>query len=177
MTLSLRAAEILARLPGVSTWSSQRSAGHRPRWTRLANLVCTSAAIIALSGGITDAAPRPDLNGDGKTDIVWRNTVSGQTVAWLMNGTAATSNALLMGDPAWVVTAFADFNGDGKTDLVWRNTVSGQTAIWLMNGPTAPSSEVVMSGANWGVTATGDFNGDANTDLVWRKSRTGHTEV
>jgi len=28
-----------------------------------------------------------DFNGDGKTDILWRNKSTGQNVVWLMNGT------------------------------------------------------------------------------------------
>ncbi len=27
-----------------------------------------------------------DLDGDGKTDIVWRNTTTGDVAVWLMNG-------------------------------------------------------------------------------------------
>ena len=33
-----------------------------------------------------------DFNGDGKSDILWRDT-SGNIVAWLMNGSAASSGA------------------------------------------------------------------------------------
>ena len=44
-----------------------------------------------------------DLNGDGKTDLVWRNATTGQVAAWLMNGTAATSTAIIFADPNWTV--------------------------------------------------------------------------
>ena len=30
-----------------------------------------------------------DFNGDGKSDILWVNTVSGELLVWLMNGAAA----------------------------------------------------------------------------------------
>ena len=34
------------------------------------------------------AAGAADFNGDGKTDILWENRVTGQRVIWLMNGTS-----------------------------------------------------------------------------------------
>ena len=32
-----------------------------------------------------------DFNGDGKADILWRNSTTGQVYVWLMNGTSVTS--------------------------------------------------------------------------------------
>ena len=31
-----------------------------------------------------------DFTGDGKPDVLWRNTGTGQTGAWIMNGTAVS---------------------------------------------------------------------------------------
>ena len=36
-----------------------------------------------------------DLNGDGQTDLIWQNNISGAVGAWLMTGTTATSVSLL----------------------------------------------------------------------------------
>src|SRR6266571_2046383 len=36
-----------------------------------------------------------DFNGDGKSDILWRNNTSGQNAIWLMNGTTVSSNAAI----------------------------------------------------------------------------------
>ena len=80
------------------------------------------------------------FNGDGRTDLVWRNSSTGQTAVWLMNGTAGHRAASVFTNAAWAVTHVGDFNGDGKTDLVWRNASTGQTAVWLMNG-TAVSQQ------------------------------------
>ena len=75
----------------------------------------------------------PDLDGDGSADIVWQHT-DGTTAAWLMNGTAMTSGASIIGaGTGWSVTNTGDFDGDGKGDLVWTHT-DGRVAIWLMNG-------------------------------------------
>ena len=40
-----------------------------------------------------DIVGAADFNGDGKTDILWQNSVSGQRVIWLMNGTSYSSYA------------------------------------------------------------------------------------
>src|SRR2546430_134680 len=151
-----------------------------PMQQRLAALLLAVFSLIVASGGDAGGAaltPRPDFDGNGTTDLIWRNSATGQTVVWLMNGTSASSSAFIMNDPTWVVTATGDFNGDGKTDLVWRNSATGQTVIWLMNGASASSSAFIMNDPTWVVTATGDFDGDGKTDLVWRNSATGQTVI
>ena len=45
-----------------------------------------------------------DLNGDGKTDILWYNAGTGTTSAWLMNGTSIVGGGDLLTDPNWIVT-------------------------------------------------------------------------
>ena len=74
-----------------------------------------------------------DFNGDGKSDIVWRDS-SGNVAFWLMNGATMSSSGGVGGVPAtWSIVGQRDFNGDGKADLLWRDT-SGNTAMWFMNG-------------------------------------------
>jgi hypothetical protein len=76
-----------------------------------------------------------DFNGDGKTDILWRDT-SGNVAIWEMNGTSLLigSSSFVGNVPAsWSIVGTGDFNGDGKSDILWRDT-SGNVAIWEMNG-------------------------------------------
>jgi hypothetical protein len=35
------------------------------------------------------------MNGDGKTDLIWRNTSTGQLVYWLMDGLTLSSSGYL----------------------------------------------------------------------------------
>jgi FG-GAP-like repeat len=70
-----------------------------------------------------------DFNGNGQSDILWRDT-SGNTAAWLMNGAAAVASAALGSIPVnWVVVGQRDFNGDGMADLLWRDSTTGATAL------------------------------------------------
>jgi hypothetical protein len=114
-----------------------------------------------------------DFNGDGKSDLIWRQASTGATVLWQMNGSAVSSSAYLGGSSDWSVTATGDFDGDGKSDLIWRQASTGATFVWLMNGSTTSSSGYLGGSPDWSVTATGDFNGDGKSDLVWRQSSTG----
>jgi hypothetical protein len=93
-------------------------------------------------------ARKYDLNGDGKSDLVWRKASTGQVSAWLRNGTSMVSSTALLaaGNSAWNVAAVEDLNGDGKSDILWRNAGDGTVTAWLMNG-TAMSSTATLAGA------------------------------
>ena len=81
-----------------------------------------------------------DFDGDGKADILWQNSTTGQLYIWLMNGTTVASQASpgTVASP-WSVPGVGDFNGDGKSDILWRNSTTGQVYIWLMNGTAIAS--------------------------------------
>jgi len=40
-----------------------------------------------------------DFDGDGKADILWRNTSSGDVAIWLMNGPSIASNTFITSVP------------------------------------------------------------------------------
>ena len=117
----------------------------------------------------------PDLNGDGKSDLLWNNPSNGQTVAWLMDGTGAQSSAALLADPAWKLLKTADLNGDRNTDLIVYNASTGQTVAWIMNGTTVSGWTLLLSAPDWKVIEAADLNGDGKTDLIWYNPSTGQT--
>jgi len=120
-----------------------------------------------------------DVNGDGKADLVWRNTSDGNTAIWLMNGTVIADTSFPGGVPlAWQIAGMGDVNADGKADVIWRNSTSGTVAIWVMNGLTVTS--VGFSGSastDWDIHEVGDVNGDGKADLVWRNTSDGNTAI
>jgi hypothetical protein len=81
-----------------------------------------------------------DFNRDGKPDILWHHSFSGQIVLWymdnnvLLGGTFATPNGL--SDVGWQVVAVGDYNADERPDIVWRHIGSGQNVVWFMNNAT-----------------------------------------
>ncbi len=78
-----------------------------------------------------------DLNGDGKPDILWRNT-NGTNVVWYMDGATLTGWAQLPSviGTNWTIAGEGDFNADGKPDILWRNTSTGENFVWYMDGTT-----------------------------------------
>src|SRR2546425_7871653 len=82
-----------------------------------------------------------DFDGDGKADILWRNSATGQNYLYVMNGLTIASEGYLrtVADQAWQVKGIGDFDGDGKADILWRNTVTGEDYAYFMNGSAIAS--------------------------------------
>ncbi len=128
---------------------------------------------------VLEPVPAGDFTGDGKSDLVWTNTVTGERYIWGMNGTAY-QNSVYVGNLGadWRIAATGDFNADGKADLVWQNLTSGDRYIWLMNGGTMASSIYLGSvGTDWQIAAAADFNNDGKGDLVFQNAQTGDCYV
>ncbi|WP_424889708.1 FG-GAP repeat domain-containing protein [Streptomyces sp. XH2] len=128
-----------------------------------------------------------DFNGDGKTDLLWHNTTTGEVGTWLLDG-----NRNVIANPPlswrcgpecnrdWKLSGTGDFNGDGKTDLLWHNTTTGEVGTWLLDGRLNVTANPPLSwrcgpecNRDWKLSGTGDFNGDGKTDLLWHNTTTG----
>jgi outer membrane protein assembly factor BamB len=122
-----------------------------------------------------------DFTGDGKADILWRETATGKTVVWTMDGATKTASAYTSASAslAWAVAGVADFTGDGKADILWRETLTGKTVVWTMNGATKTASAYTSAsaGTGWVVSGVADFTGDGKADILWRESSSGKTVV
>ena len=134
-----------------------------------ASSACASATLLpgATSGGSVTLSDTHDFNGDGKSDVLWRDT-AGDVGLWLMNGPQILQGTAFTAVPLnWSVVGQRDFNGDGKADILWRDT-AGDVGLWLMNG-----TQIIQGGAfsavslNWSIVGTGDFNGDGKADILW----------
>ncbi|WP_316172195.1 VCBS repeat-containing protein [Bradyrhizobium sp. SZCCHNRI3037] len=136
-----------------NAWATSIGEGH----------IATGASLIASH----------DFNGDGRSDILWRNNSSGLVYAWLMNGSTTSSIASLGGGTDWSVAGTGDFNGDGKSDILWRSNSSGLVYEWLMNGSIASSIASLGGGTDWSIAGTGDFSGDGKSDILWRSNSSG----
>lgn len=124
-----------------------------------------------------------DINGDGVTDVLWRNTISNDVVFWEMDGagnlvryTPAASMLKVAGD--WKVIGMGDMDGDGNDDVVWRNSTGQETVIWRMNGlslvggsyefVTDMLGKIIPVSQNWKLEQVADWNGDGKGDFFWR---------
>jgi hypothetical protein len=112
-----------------------------------------------------------DFNGDGKSDLLWRNTSNGQAAMWLMSGALAQNAGIIFdSDATWVPKGKGDFNGDGKADIIWQRSTTGAVALWFMSGLAATGSGYLCDAAADSIIGVGDFNGDGCADILWRSS-------
>jgi hypothetical protein len=121
-----------------------------------------------------------DFNGDGKSDVLWRNFGTGGDVGklyiWMMDGpnvVAGTGYTASQADLGWRVDGVGDLNGDGKRDIVWRKTGAGvdkgAVFLWPMNGTGIVGPRYLDPiSEDWQVVDLGDFNGDGKADILWR---------
>jgi FG-GAP-like repeat len=112
-----------------------------------------------------------DFDGNGKSDIAWRDT-NNDIALWLMSAATVSSSAGIGTVPtAFSIVGQRNFSSaDATYDLLWRDT-SGNTSIWFMTG-TQVGSAVSLGNipATWTVVGTADFNGDGIGDILWRDS-------
>jgi hypothetical protein len=144
-----------------------------------ANALVSNQKSIANSAALGLSGATTDFNGDGKSDILWRDSATGEVIIWLMDGTTIASSGS-PGAPGsdWSIQGIGDFDGDGKSDILWRDTATGETAIWLMNGTTiASSGSPGTPGPDWSIQGVGDFNGDGKADILWRNTATGEIAI
>jgi FG-GAP-like repeat len=127
----------------------------------------------------SNTAIRKDFNSDQKADILWRNTISGETYIYQMNGLAvAAESTIRKVSLDWKIAGTGDFNKDNKSDILWRNTISGETCIYQMDGSTVTTDRSVRTiSLNWQIAGVGDFNGDSKSDILWRNQNTGETYI
>jgi hypothetical protein len=115
-----------------------------------------------------------DFDGDGKSDILWRNS-DGRVTDWL--GRAGGGFADNLGNfyravsTDWHVVGTGDFNGDGRADILWRSK-DGWLTDWLgtANGGFVDNlaNAYGFVATEWRVAGIGDFNGDGYADILWR---------
>jgi hypothetical protein len=138
-----------------------------------------SAAATTTDSTVIASATRPafDFDGDGKSDILWQQPVSGDLWVWFMNGSYSAGSTVITGATDWRTPGAADFNGDGKPDILWQHPVSGELWVWFMNGAVSLGSARIGGSAVWKVVGTGDFNGDGKSDILWQNSTSGELWV
>jgi hypothetical protein len=159
----------------VTDWLGTASGGFTDN-TVIAQTSVSTDWHVSGTGNIIAHRPGNDFNGDGRSDILWRNT-DGQLSNWL--GTANggfTDNGMIshtIVSTAWQIAGTGDFNGDGRSDILWRNT-DGQLSNWLgtANGGFTDNGAVSHTTVStaWQIAGTGDFNGDGRSDILWRNT-------
>jgi hypothetical protein len=124
------------------------------------------AAVVPFVGGA-----RNDVDGDGKSDLLWHNPNS-NLATWILNGITVTRESIQQVGGAFVPIATGDFNGDGKADIIW-NRAQGDMQMWLGNGTSFTGQFFRQYPAGWDFVGAADMNGDGKSDLLWYQPSSG----
>jgi hypothetical protein len=124
-----------------------------------------------------------DFNGDGYTDLLWRDSTTGTVAIWFMNGFQVTSTATLGAVPSnWNVYGTGNLdhgvdNGGSKPgNILWRDDNSGAVAIWFMSaGKVSSTASLGVVPLSWKIVASNDkgyiFWRDTTGNLsIWQMS-------
>jgi Ca2+-binding RTX toxin-like protein len=155
-------------------WSSGNSATVQPV-TTVTDMAWRVVPAVEAATTVRRAAM--DFDGDGKSDIVWRNTASGLDTIWKSGNSATTQTMTTVTDMAWKVAGIADFDADGRADILWRNTSTGANTIWKSANNATQQATTARADQNFKVLGTGDFDGDGKADILWRNLATGANEI
>jgi hypothetical protein len=88
-----------------------------------------------------------DFDGDGRADILYRNTATGAFWLLEMDGYAVKLQGKIYqeADNDWKVVALTDFNNDGRADILWRHDRNGQVYMVLMQGLVPTFGDIVSA--------------------------------
>jgi hypothetical protein len=109
-----------------------------------------------------------DFNGDGYSDLLWRDPDNGVGY-WAIQRRQLIGSAPLGSVPADMqFVRTGDFNGDGRADILWRDS-SGGYGVWFID-TLAIIAAGPLPAVPAGMTFAGiaDFDRDGIDDIVWR---------
>jgi hypothetical protein len=135
----------------------------------------------ALSNEISRAprTARFDHDGDGASDLLHRDAVSGRLELAAVVGASAVRRPLEAVVPdGWFVAARGDYDASGTSDLLLRRLGGGELEIWMLVASAPPNVVVPPAvGERFEAAGSGDLDGDGRDDLVLRDPATGELEV
>jgi len=109
-----------------------------------------------------------DINGDGKSDLLWRNTENTAFMYWALDGTQVVLSGSSQIGSQWNVIYTGDVTGDGRMDIVWSNGT--QLVLSISEGSSFGTVNFRAYPTGWRIVGGGDINGDGKVDLLWRNT-------
>jgi hypothetical protein len=121
----------------------------------------------------TNRPPLSDFNGDGYSDVLFRNPATGDWGYAAMGSGGYAWDHVGNSTAAYAIRAKGDFNGDGVTDVVFQNTSTGDFGYAAMQRNSYTWVHAGNSTPDYSVVGAGDFNGDGIADILFQNQSTG----
>ena len=161
-----------------STFCGGRTCGNATTADNARTLGQTIPIIASFRGTVVATGMlRNDFDGDGKSDVLWRNTFNGSNTIWPSANSSLRRLIDTVADRGWKIAGTGDFNGDGQADILWRHSASGGNVIWLSGNLATSQSVTAVTNLSWTVAGAGDFDGDGKSDILWRNTSTGANAI
>lgn len=137
----------------------------------------TTDHLTAVSVLFRSALNTADFNGDGFSDVLWRNISSGANAIWKSANATLQQAIIGVTDQAWVMAGTGDFNADGISDILWHDTNTGASTIWRSANGATKHVLTTVTDLNWQIVGVGDFDGNGYSDILWRNVVTGANTI
>src|SRR4249919_1841539 len=118
-----------------------------------------------------------DFNGDGFSDILWRNISTGANAIWKSANSTLQQAMKAVTDQAWEIVGTGDFNADGIADILWHNTSTGANAIWKSANKATSQAVFRVTNLDWQIVGVADFDGNGYADILWRNASSGANTI
>lgn len=107
-------------LNDVQLWINDRNGGYTK------SKIAASAKNFTLFGA-------GDVDGDGKTDLIWTNPQTHQMTWWTMDGATVLAQHTTTSQPGASMVGVADYDGNRLADILWVDG-KGHLTQWQSNG-------------------------------------------
>jgi len=136
-------------------------------------------------GTVTIRQPNAtDANGDGLSDVLLQNAVTGEVYVWALYGSALAGAGYVGWTPGpdWRAAGAGDATGDGIADVLLQNVQTGDCYLWALDGGLEGLGSVLPGlslpvgwtpGGQWRAIGMGDADGDGRADIALQNMQTG----
>ena len=119
-----------------------------------------------------------DFDGNGISDVLLHNQVTGEVAAWLIMNNAPNGWKSMGIAPAatWKVVGTGDFDGNGLSDVLLQDQTTGGVGAWLIpsaSGINGWKDLGIAPVATWKVLGTGDFDHNGLSDVLLQNLTSG----
>ena len=127
-----------------------------------------------------------DFNGDGWSDLVWQNQVTGEVYLWylkdqaILGGDFISDKATAPNPAIWEIRGAGDFSKDKNADLIWHNRTTGEIYLWLMDKNRVVNGLLGTSKIDynlWKMANIADWDDDTQPDILWHQKVNGELYV